>query len=414
MLITCPECLLQVSDKALACPHCGMPMNLKVAPKIKSKISKKRHMRLPNGFGQISEIKGRNLRNPFRVIVSVGKDAYGKPIQRLLKPQAYFKTYNEAYEALLEYHKNPYDLDSDISVMELYEQWSEKYFKTLKSDSSTRTITSAWQYCSSLTKMRAKDVRAHHLKDCMEQGTAIINGEVRKPTAGVKSRMKSLFNLMFDYAVEYEIVDRNYARTFSLSEDIISEKEALHKSHIPFTDSEMNTLWSNIDSTPNVDLILIQCYSGWRPQELISIEIENVDLENWTFTGGMKTEAGTNRTVPIHERIRPLIKKNYQETVELGSKYLFNCTDAHTHRSKLEYTYEKYAYRFAKVLDVLNLNKQHRAHDPRNHFITMAKKYGVDEYAIKYMVGHAILDLTEKVYTTRSIDWLKEEISKIK
>lgn len=26
-LIKCPECQLQVSDKALSCPHCGYPIN---------------------------------------------------------------------------------------------------------------------------------------------------------------------------------------------------------------------------------------------------------------------------------------------------------------------------------------------------------------------------------------------------
>ena len=48
------------------------------------------------------------------------------------------------------------------------------------------------------------------------------------------------------------------------------------------------------------------------------------------------------------------------------------------------------------------------------HFVTMAKKYDVDEYAIKYMVGHKITDITEKVYTAREFDWLREEIEKIK
>ncbi|MEQ2827819.1 MAG: zinc-ribbon domain-containing protein [Anaerobutyricum hallii] len=26
-LIKCPECELQVSDKALSCPHCGFPLH---------------------------------------------------------------------------------------------------------------------------------------------------------------------------------------------------------------------------------------------------------------------------------------------------------------------------------------------------------------------------------------------------
>ena len=43
----------------------------------------------------------------------------------------------------------------------------------------------------------------------------------------------------------------------------------------------------------------------------------------------------------------------------------------------------------------------------------MAKKYGVDEYAIKYIVGHAIPDITERVYTKRENSWLSAEIEKI-
>lgn len=44
----------------------------------------------------------------------------------------------------------------------------------------------------------------------------------------------------------------------------------------------------------------------------------------------------------------------------------------------------------------------------------MAKKYQMDEYAIKRIVGHDIKDITEKIYTKRDIEWLKEEIEKIK
>lgn len=107
MLVKCPECELQVSDKAPACPHCGYPMKPSVKRKPRAKNNKRR--RLPNGFGQISEIKNRNLRNPFRAMVTVGKTQDGKPICKPLKPDSYFSTYNDAYAALVEYNKNPYD-----------------------------------------------------------------------------------------------------------------------------------------------------------------------------------------------------------------------------------------------------------------------------------------------------------------
>lgn len=412
MLIKCPECELQVSDKAISCPHCGYPLQPGTKQKQNRKSNKRR--RLPNGFGQISEIKNRNLRNPFRAMVTVGKTSTGRPICRPLKPDSYFPTYNDAYTALIEYNKNPYDLEPSITVKQLYDRWTDEYFKTLKSDSSSRTISSAWAYCSSVYDMRASDVRARHIKGCMDEGITIINGKEKHPTAGVKARIKSMFNLMLDYALEYEIVERNYARTFNVSDDIIKEKEQAKRGHIPFTDEELQILWNHVEDTKYVDVILIQSYSGWRPQELGLLRLENINLDDWTFMGGMKTEAGTNRVVPIHPKIRHLITQKYKEAESLGSEYLINCTDATTHRSNIRFTYDKYQKRFVKIRDELKLNPQHRPHDGRMQFVTAAKKYGVDEYAIKYMVGHAINDMTEKVYTKRNIDWLKEEIEKIK
>ena len=44
----------------------------------------------------------------------------------------------------------------------------------------------------------------------------------------------------------------------------------------------------------------------------------------------------------------------------------------------------------------------------------MAKNAGMDEYALKYIVGHAIQDVTERVYTQREISWLIDEMQKIK
>ena len=47
---------------------------------------------------------------------------------------------------------------------------------------------------------------------------------------------------MFDYALEFEIVDRNYARTFEISDDVVKEIESNKKDHIPFTDDELEIL----------------------------------------------------------------------------------------------------------------------------------------------------------------------------
>lgn len=56
----------------------------------------------------------------------------------------------------------------------------------------------------------------------------------------------------------------------------------------------------------------------------------------------------------------------------------------------------------------------HKPHDPRKTFVTMCKMAGVDEYAVKYMVGHTISDITESIYTDRSVDWLAKELAKVR
>lgn len=410
MLTQCPECELPVSDKANACPHCGYPLKPSEKQKRPRKSNKRR--RLPNGFGQISEIKNRNLRNPFRAMVTVGKTPEGKPICKPLKPESYFATYNDAYAALVEYNKNPYDLEPSITMQELYDKWLPEYEKTVK---STKSVTSAWAYCSGVYKMRVMDIRARHVKGCMEEGVAVIRGKAQHPSATMKNQIKSLFNMMLDYALEYELVDRNYSRTFNLTEETVKEIQSVKKEHIAFTDEEMDLLWANISSKQGIDIMLIQCYSGWRPQELGLLELKDVDLENRTFRGGMKTDAGENRVVPIHSRIQDLVLRKYQEAEALGSPYLLNWTDPNNRNKKnLKLTYARYQKAFERIRDELKLNPNHRPHDGRTHFVTMAKRYGVDEYAIKYMVGHKISDITEKVYTRREFAWLREEIEKIK
>lgn len=77
---------------------------------------------------------------------------------------------------------------------------------------------------------------------------------------------------------------------------------------MPFTDEEIQQLWDSKDLIPFADMVLIGIYSGWRPQELSILQITDIDLEAGTMKGGLKTDAGKNRIVPIHPVIKPLIE----------------------------------------------------------------------------------------------------------
>ena len=254
MLTTCKECGLQVSDKALACPHCGYPLQ-EAANSRKYQQRSVKHRRLPNGFGQITKLKDPALRRPFRAMVTVGKTETGRPICKLLKPESYFKTYNEAYSALIEYNKSKGDMTYNLTVEDVYNEWFKEFTSNGMSDSYRKGVIAAWKYCEPIKLMQISEIKSKDVRDC------IIEADT---SSSFKARIKHTLSMVFDYAVSLEYIDRNPAKTFRLLKVIEDESVEVVSPHLSFTKDEMDKLWKN-SNDDYIKMILIQCYSGWRP-----------------------------------------------------------------------------------------------------------------------------------------------------
>lgn len=343
-------------------------------------------MKMPNGFGSVHKLSGKR-RNPWRVRITRGWSDDGKQLYTVL---GYYHTREEAITALANYNENPYDIKADnITFEEVYKKWSEEHFETIV-PSAVRTWKSAYKYCNSLYKMRFKDIRTNHLEG------AIKDAQTGQST---KQRMKSLFNLTYKWALKHDIVNKNYAE---LCNPVKRGPRVIDRT--PFTNEEIQVLWDNINF-PFVNMILIGIYSGWRPQELAILKTEDVNLEDMYFKGGLKTEAGKNRIVPIHSKIQPLILDVYNA----NNIALFNDENG---QQGTTMTYDKYRNRFNKIMKKFNMN--HKPHDTRHTFTTMAKLANIDEYVLKLILGHSINDITEETYTHRNLENLRNEIEKIK
>lgn len=340
-----------------------------------------KHMRLPNGFGQISKIN-KPLRNPYRAMISTGTNPdTGHKISKVI---GYYKTYNDAYQALMEYHKNPYDVTNIITLEELHDKWHEEWVKHV-AKSTDGMMRSAWKRCAKLYKTNIRDIRPAQIKECVDLA----------PSFPTKNYVKTLFNNMLDYALSFDWVEHNYARNFTINYDY-----QVAEPHIAFTEQELEYLWT-MTEYQTARMILIQCYMGWRPQELCNILTKNINIHEQTITGGMKTKAGTNRTVPIPRKVKKLIEQEYNS----NNAFLFvNPVGRHIN-------HQLYGTYFDQFITEHGLNIKHRPHDGRKTFVTMAKRKGLDEYAIKYIVGHTISDITEKVYTERDPEWLRKQIN---
>ena len=361
-------------------------------------------------------------RKRYRARVTIGwetNEETGRTKQIVKTLGSNYKTKGEATSALAEYLKNPYDLNNkDITFEQLYKKWFDEYIDTDEHESIKYRVKAAYRYCSLIYKKKFREITIIDMKDCIYKGTATCvrgkyKGQQRLASPQSKEIIKYLFNHIYDYALEARLVERNYAREFTLDKKVFQEKEKNYKSKVPFSKEEIDKLWKSIEFVPFADMIVYACYSGWRPTELIKLKIKDVDLKNGFVKGGMKTNAGKNRLVPIHPLVSSIVEKYYKEAKSVGSDYLFNDVN---NKFGIGLSYDQYLSRFNKVMNALHFRTEITPHYTRHTFITKAKsrEVNMNEYVLKIIVGHDVGDLTEHVYTHRELNDLKEEMCKIK
>lgn len=343
--------------------------------------------RLPSGYGSVTKLSG-NRRRPYLVKVNTKIDDRGYPTFDIL---GYFAEETEALIALAEYNKNPYDIKiHDITFQEVYEKWYKQKYETGKksySKSSIYCTVGAFRKAAVLHNVPIRKIRADHMQEIIDN---------YQLSHAYMEHILNLFHQVFDYAHKYDIIDKDYSQFVKIT------KEDDDESGVPFTAEDIEILWKNKENK-TVQIILILIYSGWRIGELLTLKKSNVDLENATYTGGSKTKAGKNRTVPIHSAILHFVHSWYDNP----SDYLLHNGNG---RKLLDPTFRKW---FAETLTYLNISN-HTPHDCRHTFTSLLHSSDANPLAIKMMLGHSITDFTERIYTHKDIEELRKNIEKIK
>ena len=229
--------------------------------------------------------------------------------------------------------------------------------------------------------MPIRKIGPGHIRDAMKKGYVIPNtgkdkGKKRYASINTQERIKSMCNLMFDYAIERNLIITNPARAFKIG-GLLNEIQKKSKGKIPFTREQIEELWKYVDDTPFVDMILIALYTGFRPQEVAILEIKNILLEEDKIIGSMKTDNGKDRVVPIHPKIKKLVEKRYiQATERYHSDRLFNDPKG---QQSTKMTYDMYRGRFTNVMNEMGFVGL-TPHCTRHTFITQAKRCKMDMF----------------------------------
>ena len=212
------------------------------------------------------------------------------------------------------------------------------------------------------------------------------------------SSMRAVLKAMYQYAKLNEYIDRD------LTEGLVYEwTNSTEQIHDRYSDEEIKALWSKIYEINNVDIILIMIYTGLRPTELLEILTENVHLNEKYMVGGMKTEAGKDRIIPLNDKIIPLVKNRYDP----NKKYLIS--------NKLgnHYTYGTYMNgNFNTCMGKLKM--KHLPHDGRHTFASLMDSAGANDVCIKLIMGHSMKnDTTKGTYTHKTLEEFLTEVNKI-
>ena len=167
-------------------------------------------MKMPNGYGSITKLSGKR-RKPFMVRITdeIVVDKKTKKAKQIRHVLGYYETRKDALQALSEYNTNPFDLkNKDITFSEVYELWSKKHFKKI-SDNTIESYTSAYKHCKDIYDVRFLDLRVEALQ-------SIVTGSNRGYST--QSIIKSLMYQMYEYALQNDLVMKNYAQYVEVCE----------------------------------------------------------------------------------------------------------------------------------------------------------------------------------------------------
>lgn len=214
-----------------------------------------------------------------------------------------------------------------------------------------------------------------------------------------RASIKTLFNVLFEFAMKNDIVDKNYAQYVD-----IGQREGKIKRKI-FSQEEIDKLFKYSNSFDYVDTVLIMIYTGLRVGELLDIKIENVHIEDRYMVGGKKTKAGKDRIIPISRKIEPFIKKYYEQNKD--KTYLI------TNAFGRQMQYSNYRReKWDNIIEKMKFEK-HLPHDARHTFASLMDSAGANKLCIKRIIGHASQDITEDIYTHKTLEELIEAIDLI-
>ena len=372
------RCKRTIPPDAIFCPYCGRKQVREQKPK--------KHRTREKGTGSVYKLSG-NRKRPYYAVLN------GKSAGRM------YATRQEAEAALESMLACTRPEVFSYTLEDCFNAWSSVAFRDM-STSSQRGYLTSWSYVPERLRQKlARDVRSDDFQEVVD---ALQGRGLSESTA---KHLKFLYSQLCQWLMQRDVLNKNYAAFVTVQKTAkrpieTFTVEEIAKINALATDGADADRW-----TQTAKLTMIFLFTGMRITELFTLPLANVHLDSAVpyIQGGIKTEAGKNRIIPLHQRILPSVQffaghaaGNLLVSGFCGNQKA-NGWRARDYKGMLEFLGIPY-----KV-----------PHNTRKTMATNAAQAGVDQLALAKLMGWADLEVGNKYYIAPDVAYLAGEMDKL-
>ena len=363
----CKKCGAQLVEEAIYCHLCG-------TKQITTPRKRKAKSR-PNGSGTVFK-RGRT----WTAEVILGwkwSDASMEKRVPIRRTKGGFATKAEALEYIPTLKTGGKRTDKAVTFHELYDLWQPTHDK---SKSTMNCYASAMKYFEPVWWQQMSLIDIDDLQDCLDDCP-----KGRR----TRENMKALCGLMYKYGIPRDYIpkDRNLAQFLVVTGEAGGHREG-------FAAAQREAIEQAVGKVPYADYIYCMYMLGYRPSEMLAIEISrDYDRENRCFRGGSKTDAGKNRVVTISPKIQPIIDRLIGDR-ESGRVFCASDGGALSYdRFKNECFYP--ALEAIGIENPIDENGRHKytPHCCRHTFATLLKGIDAPDKDKQQLIGHTSAEM---------------------
>ena len=259
----------------------------------------------------------------------------------------------------------PAQIKESISFEDCFEEMMVQHRKRI-GDASAENYYYVFRHFSSIGFLRIAELKTSELQACVDA----------VPGKSMRTKMKAVANLTFKFALQNDVVDKNYAEFIVIERTEETERE-------PFNTAEIQKILDYASLNQYASYIAVLIFTGMRPNEMFALTKD--DYHGTYFIGGSKTAAGKNRIIPIPSIIHPMVADLARKS---KSEFIFSAPNGN--QMDLSNFRKRFYYKTLVQIGVRKLPP----YSCRHTFATLLKSVNAPITDKQKIMGHSSFSMT--------------------